>query len=1519
MVQEFTKQKTLRRFEPNSLARRAFRRALGLAFILVLAFGPSSAAPPSVSPMNVTTWGSSANGQLGHPTPIENLSPAPVMGLGPSSGTIAVAAGSSHSVALKSDGTVLVWGSNSNGQLGTGTTLSELAPVPVPSLGPGSGVVAIAAGNLHTLALKSDGTVLAWGFNFNGQLGDGSTTQRLTPVPVSGLSGIVFIAAGFSHSLAVRNDGAVFAWGFNGNGRLGDGTTTQRNTPVPARNLGAGSGVIAVAAGGSHSLALTMSGAVWAWGANSSGQLGDGTTTGKTSPVLITGISAVMAISAGNAHSLARKSDDTIWGWGSNSSGQLGDGTNIQKSTPTHVSHPSGTGFLTGDAISAGSIHSLAVQSNGTVLGWGSNSNGELGNGTTTRTNLPIQTGSLGSGSGVVKVAAGNTHSIALKSDGSVLAWGSNSDGQLGRGTFDGSPAGVPGLTDVTLIATGQGASHVLARRSNGAIVAWGFNLSGQLGDGSTSTKSSPVEVGGLGAGSGIVAIAVGNSHSLALKNDGSVFAWGSNSDGQLGDGTNTTRTMPVSVVGLGPGSNVIAIAAGGFHSLAVKSDGTVWAWGMNTNGQLGDGSTLAKNAPVQVGVGFSSGNGPVVLAAGNAHSLIVKSDGTVWAWGLNSSGQLGDGDGTAAQKTSPVQVLGAGDAVFLTDVVNVAAGSTHSLAVQADGTVLAWGSNSSGQLGDPSVTSRNTPGQVAGLGPGSGILNISAGASHSLAIKPDKTVWSWGSNSSSQLGDGTFVNRNTPVQSIVTGAAAVAAGNTFSVASTTATPTDSTPPMITANVIGTPGLNGWYISDVTVTWTINDPESNITSTRGCDTTTITTETRGMTLTCSATNAAGLEGSASITIRIDKNSPEVTFTRTSANANGWNNGSVLVRFTASDAMSGVEGVAAIDRNTITDGRNQSVFATFTDVAGNRVTATVDGINIDTAPPTLVFDTPNPAPNAAGWNNSDVGIGFTVRDDLSGVVSTSVASPLMLTTEGANVSGDVVVTDAAGNSTTVKSPAVKIDKTLPVAKASVSPAPNANGWNNTNVTVSFSGTDALSGIAACTNVVLTTDGANQTASGTCTDNAGNVSLPATASGINIDSMPPTLVFDAPNPAPNAAGWNNSDVRMGFTVRDNLSGVVSTSVASPLMLTTEGANVSGDVIVTDAAGNSATVKSPAVRIDKTLPVARASALPAPNARGWNNTNVTVSVNGTDTLSGIATCSNVVLTTNGANQSASGTCTDNAGNVSLPAMVSGINIDTIPPTLVFDAPNPAPNAARWNNSDVRIGFTANDNLSGVVSTSTPSPIVLTTEGANVSQNIVVTDAAGNSATIPSPAVRIDKTRPAARASASPAPDANGWNHTDVTVSFSGTDALSGIAGCAANVVLTTNGANQSASGTCTDSAGNASLPATASGINISKSGPVISGMPPANCTIWPPNKRFVQIADIRVTYGTLSIKVTSNEPIDASDVVVTGGVIQVRADRLGKGPGRIYTVIAKATDSTGNTSEATGSCIVPHDLTN
>jgi len=232
----------------------------------------------------------------------------------------------------------------------------------------------ISAGGSHTLALKDDGTVWAWGFNFDGRLGDGTSTQRLTPVQVTGLTDVTAIAGGGGHSLALKSDGTVWAWGRNNDGQLGDGTTTNRFTPVQVTGL---TDVFKIAAGGSHSLALKSDGTVWAWGFNGNGQLGDGTTTNNSTPVQVTGLTGVTAIAGGFQHSLALKSDSTVWAWGSNDQGQLGDGTTTQRLTPVQVTGLTGVSAIAG----VGSSNSLALKSNGTVWAWGDNNNFQLGDG----------------------------------------------------------------------------------------------------------------------------------------------------------------------------------------------------------------------------------------------------------------------------------------------------------------------------------------------------------------------------------------------------------------------------------------------------------------------------------------------------------------------------------------------------------------------------------------------------------------------------------------------------------------------------------------------------------------------------------------------------------------------------------------------------------------------------------------------------------------------------------------------------------------------------------------------------------------------------------------------------------------------------------------------------------------------------------------------------------------------------------------------------------------------------------
>jgi hypothetical protein len=254
---------------------------------------------------------------------------------------------------VSTGGTPWAWGYNPDGRLGDGTTTVRYAPVQVSGL---TGVVALAGGERHSLALKDDGTVWAWGANYYGQLGDGTTTQRLTPVQVSGLSGVIAIAGGGSHSLALKGDGTAWAWGRNSEGQLGDGTTEVRRTPVQVSGL---SGVTAIAGGDFHSLAAKGDGTVWSWGHNDLGQLGDGTSgTQRLTPVQVSGLSGVIAVAGGGKFSLALKGDGTVWGWGYNGYGQLGDGTNITRLTPVQVSGLTGMG-----ALAAGQHHSLAVAS----------------------------------------------------------------------------------------------------------------------------------------------------------------------------------------------------------------------------------------------------------------------------------------------------------------------------------------------------------------------------------------------------------------------------------------------------------------------------------------------------------------------------------------------------------------------------------------------------------------------------------------------------------------------------------------------------------------------------------------------------------------------------------------------------------------------------------------------------------------------------------------------------------------------------------------------------------------------------------------------------------------------------------------------------------------------------------------------------------------------------------------------------------------------------------------------------
>jgi alpha-tubulin suppressor-like RCC1 family protein len=375
-------------------------------------------------------------------------------------------------------------------------------------------------------------------------------------------------------------------------------------------------------------------------------------------------------------------------------------------------------------AVAGGLYHSVAVSSTGAVFAWGWNVTGQLCNGNTKGSVVPVKVGLL-AGKKVVAIAAGFAHTLAVTSTGAVFNCGKNDDGELGDGgtTDSDVPVKVDLAAGTKVTSVVAGAGHSLAVTSTGAVLAWGLNLYGGLGNGGTGSSDVPVNVG-LPAGTKVTAVAVGSLHSLALTSTGAVFAWGYNTNGELGDGGTTTSDVPVKV-DLPAGTKVTAIAAGGYDSLALTSTGAVFAWGYNTDGELGDGGTANSAVPVRVhlpaGVKVTAiaAGGPLYgvgeYNAGPGHSLALISTGAVFAWGYNTDGELGDG-GTANSAVPVRAHLPAG-----VKVTAIAAGELQSLAVTSTGGVLAWGGNNFGQLGDGSYKGSDVPVKVdlPGTAPG--------------------------------------------------------------------------------------------------------------------------------------------------------------------------------------------------------------------------------------------------------------------------------------------------------------------------------------------------------------------------------------------------------------------------------------------------------------------------------------------------------------------------------------------------------------------------------------------------------------------------------------------------------------------------------------------------------------------------------------------------------------------------------------------------------------------------------
>lgn len=648
-----------------------------------------------------------------------------------------VASGDYHSLFLKSDGTVWAWGYNASGQLGDGTTTTRYTPVQVHGL---TNVVEISANNQYSIALKSDGTVWAWGHGGNGQLGNGSTSNRNIPTQVSSLTNVKSITAGYIHALAVKEDGTVWAWGYNAHYQLGVGNTSNYTTPIQISAL---SNVKELAAGYYHSMALKEDGTVWTWGYGNNHQLGTGSTGYSTTPAQVTSINAVKSIKAGYNHSMALKEDGTVWTWGYGYYGQLGVGN-----TSTYA-YPQKTNLSNVEKIGSGFYHSMAIKSDGTVYAWGYNAHGQLGDGTTTQRTYPIQITSL---SNVLDISGGHSSSIAIK-DKSISTCGYNAYGQIGDGTTTqrNTPVKVLDIeVKPIVIETSFDNNNIFYNPD------YSFTPSTNIFAPSNEITCSfyldnletPLETKVLTNPETNTQVSFQDIDLTTLSEGIHTVKFEIIDD--TGQSDSKSIDIEIMIEDINAPSGFLQVATGDQHAVLLKADGTVWTWGYNNAGQVGNGTFVNSFEPIKV----DSLENVVAIAANYNYSMALKADGTVWTWGYNGHGELGNG--TTSSSSIPVQVSG------LTDIKSIAAGYLHAFAIKEDGTVWGWGYNSHYQLGINNTTQYHSPVKNNYL---SDVKAIKAGRYHSMALKEDGTVWTWGYGNTHQLGTGNSGYSTTPAK----------------------------------------------------------------------------------------------------------------------------------------------------------------------------------------------------------------------------------------------------------------------------------------------------------------------------------------------------------------------------------------------------------------------------------------------------------------------------------------------------------------------------------------------------------------------------------------------------------------------------------------------------------------------------------------------------------------------------------------------------------------------------------
>jgi hypothetical protein len=744
----------------------------------------------------------------------------------------------------------------------------------------------------------------------------------------------------------------------------------------------------------------------------------------------------------------------------------------------------------------------------------------------------------------------------------------------------------------------------------------------------------------------------------------------------------------------------------------------------------------------------------------------------------------------------------------------------------------------------------------------------------------------------------------------------------------------DATNPAVTVSPDRSADQAGWYNHAVVFDTTGTDSGSGVTDASCSANQTYTgPDGTGLTVSGSCTDAAGNVGSASsAAFDFDATNPAIAFvSRTPiANVFGWTNLNVLVTWSCADATSGPIDASVSNLET-TEGSNQSSSETCYDVAGNSASDTQVGISIDQTDPAISFDGQTPAANGAGWNNAPVTLAWSCYDGLSGPVSATLQTTL--SSEGADQQATATCYDKADNSDSDTQTDIDIDLTDPVIAFDSRTPANGNGWNNTDVIVTWTCTDALSGaLSATVSATVSTEGLNQHAIGTCTDAAGNTSSD-TVGGISIDKTAPVITDDGPTTSANSNGWYNADVTNSYTLDADISGpdaaCMAAFPANAQSKTTTGEGFAVTVTsssCTDLAGNTASgVPSAGFEIDKTAPVITGVASPGANANGWNNTDVSVSFTCADTgavQSGLAANTlsgdNQVLTaeTTGTTVTSAGQCVDNAGNSDTSASVGPIRIDKTAPVISSSAVNADASpytAGTWTNQTVTVSFTCADVglVQSTIQTNTVGAddrtLSAETSGTTVASDGDCVDQAGNSDSAETfGMVEIDKTAPVISGVASPGANANGWNKTAVSVTFTCADTgpvqstidIDSVAGDNQDLTSETSalGVTVTSDGQCIDKAGNSDPSASVGPIKIDLTDPSVAITSHAS--------GFITVASALLLTGT-----ASDTPSGIQSVSVNGGADGYSAGTWNTSVILVCganTITATATDKAGRTSQ-------------